>query len=176
MILNIHGYDSSGKNSKYEFLASEYKDQLLISPSFDYSNENPYNILDTLRNRIILNHEKDKKNVVVGSSIGGFFAYCLCAAYEIKTILINPSLMPFINLSAKYGANENDTGSPEVQVALLTSRIIYLTEHLRSHKKDRASRRGLLKLVGQRRNLLEYLKKHDLNRYRAIIEKLNLRK
>ena len=61
MILNIHGYDSSGKNSKYEFLASEYKDQLLISPSFDYSNENPYNILDTLRNRIILNHEKDKK-------------------------------------------------------------------------------------------------------------------
>ena len=86
MILNIHGYDSSGKNSKYEFLASEYKDQLLISPSFDYSNENPYNILDTLRNRIILNHEKDKKNVVVGSSIGGFFAYCLCAAYEIKTI------------------------------------------------------------------------------------------
>ncbi|MCI1821576.1 30S ribosomal protein S15 [Megasphaera paucivorans] len=79
-------------------------------------------------------------------------------------------------LIAKYGANENDTGSPEVQVALLTSRIIYLTEHLRSHKKDHASRRGLLKLVGQRRNLLEYLKKHDLNRYRAIIEKLNLRK
>ena len=62
MILNIHGYDSSGKNSKYEFLASEYKDQLLISPSFDYSNENPYNILDTLRNRIILNHEKDNSN------------------------------------------------------------------------------------------------------------------
>lgn len=77
---------------------------------------------------------------------------------------------------AKYGANENDTGSPEVQVALLTNRIVYLTEHLRSHKKDHASRRGLLKLVGQRRNLLEYLKKKDLGRYRAIIEKLNLRK
>jgi small subunit ribosomal protein S15 len=77
---------------------------------------------------------------------------------------------------AKFGANENDTGSPEVQVALLTSRIVYLTEHLRSHKKDHASRRGLLKLVGQRRNLLEYLKKHNLDRYRAIIEKLNLRK
>jgi small subunit ribosomal protein S15 len=77
---------------------------------------------------------------------------------------------------AKFGANENDTGSPEVQIALLTSRVIYLTEHLRSHKKDHASRRGLLKLVGQRRNLLEYLKKHDLNRYRAILEKLNLRK
>lgn len=77
---------------------------------------------------------------------------------------------------ANFGANENDTGSPEVQIALLTSRIIYLTEHLRSHKKDHASRRGLLKLVGQRRNLLGYLQKHDLNRYRAILEKLNLRK
>ena len=76
----------------------------------------------------------------------------------------------------KFGANENDTGSPEVQIALLTNRITYLTEHLRSHKKDHASRRGLLKLVGQRRNLLGYLQKHDLDRYRAILEKLNLRK
>ena len=58
---------------------------------------------------------------------------------------------------AEFGANENDTGSPEVQIALLTNRITYLTEHLRSHKKDHASRRGLLKLVGQRRNLLGYL-------------------
>ena len=77
---------------------------------------------------------------------------------------------------AEFGANENDTGSPEVQIALLTTRITYLTEHLRSHKKDHASRRGLLKLVGQRRNLLGYLQKHDLDRYRAILEKLNLRK
>ncbi len=77
---------------------------------------------------------------------------------------------------AKYGANENDTGSPEVQIALLTNRITYLTEHLRAHKKDHASRRGLLKLVGQRRNLLAYLQKHNLERYRAIIEKLGLRK
>ena len=77
---------------------------------------------------------------------------------------------------AKYGANENDTGSPEVQIALLTARIVYLTEDLRSNKKDHASRRGLLKLVGQRRNLLAYLQKHDLGRYRAILEKLNLRK
>ena len=77
---------------------------------------------------------------------------------------------------AKYGANENDTGSPEVQIALLTARIVYLTEHLLSNKKDHASRRGLLKLVGQRRNLLAYLQKHDLGRYRAILEKLNLRK
>ena len=72
--------------------------------------------------------------------------------------------------------HEGDTGSSEVQIALLTNRITYLTEHLRSHKKDHASRRGLLKLVGQRRNLLGYLQKHDLNRYRAILEKLNLRK
>lgn len=77
---------------------------------------------------------------------------------------------------AEFGANENDTGSPEVQIALLTNRITYLTEHFRSHKKDHASRRGLLKLVGQRRNLLGYLQKHDLDRYRAILEKLNLRK
>ena len=76
----------------------------------------------------------------------------------------------------KFGADENDTGSPEVQIALLTSRNLYLTEHLRSHKKDHASRRGLLKLVGQRRNLLAYLQKHNLERYRAILEKLNLRK
>lgn len=77
---------------------------------------------------------------------------------------------------AKFGANENDTGSPEVQIALLTKRIAYLTEHLRSHKKDHASRLGLLKLVGKRRNFLGYLQKHDLERYRAILEKLNLRK
>ena len=80
------------------------------------------------------------------------------------------------NIIAKFGANEADTGSPEVQIALLTNRILYLTEHLRMHKKDHASRRGLLKLVGQRRNLLAYLQKHKLERYRAILEKLNLRK
>ncbi|EFD94035.1 30S ribosomal protein S15 [Megasphaera lornae] len=80
------------------------------------------------------------------------------------------------NIIAKFGANEADTGSPEVQIALLTNRILYLTEHLRMHKKDHASRRGLLKLVGQRRNLLAYLQKHNLERYRAILEKLNLRK
>lgn len=80
------------------------------------------------------------------------------------------------NIIAKFGANETDTGSPEVQIALLTNRILYLTEHLRMHKKDHASRRGLLKLVGQRRNLLAYLQKHNLERYRAILEKLNLRK
>ena len=77
---------------------------------------------------------------------------------------------------AKYGKTPEDTGSPEVQIALLSARITELTEHLKTHKKDHHSRRGLLKMVGQRRGLLDYLKKKDINRYRAIIEKLGLRK
>ena len=72
--------------------------------------------------------------------------------------------------------HENDTGSPEVQIAILTKRINDLTEHLKTHKKDHHSRRGLLKMVGHSRNLLNYLKKKDINRYRAIIEKLGIRK
>lgn len=72
--------------------------------------------------------------------------------------------------------HENDTGSPEVQVAILTKRINDLTEHLKVHKKDHHSRRGLLKMVGHRRNLLGYLKKKDIERYRALIAKLGLRK
>ena len=77
---------------------------------------------------------------------------------------------------AQYAIHEGDTGSPEVQIAILTYRINSLTEHLKSNKKDHHSRRGLLKMVGHRRNLLGYLQKVDINRYRAIIEKLNLRK
>ena len=76
----------------------------------------------------------------------------------------------------KYKRDEKDTGSPEVQIALLTQRINELTEHLKVHKKDNHSRRGLLKMVGKRRNLLNYLAKKDLNRYRQIVEKLGLRK
>lgn len=76
----------------------------------------------------------------------------------------------------KYKRDEKDTGSPEVQIALLTERINELTEHLKVHKKDNHSRRGLLKMVGKRRNLLNYLAKKDLNRYREIVEKLGLRK
>ena len=72
--------------------------------------------------------------------------------------------------------HEKDTGSPEVQIAILTERIKNLTEHLKVHKKDNHSRRGLYMMVGQRRNMLNYLKKKDINRYRAIIEKLNIRK
>ncbi|MEG0753789.1 MAG: 30S ribosomal protein S15 [Angelakisella sp.] len=72
--------------------------------------------------------------------------------------------------------HEGDTGSPEVQIAVLTARINELTEHLKIHKKDHHSRRGLLKMVGRRRNLLNYLTKKDINRYRAIVAKLGLRK
>ena len=77
---------------------------------------------------------------------------------------------------ARHGKGEGDTGSTEVQVALLTARINHLTEHLRSHKKDHHSRRGLLMLVGQRRRLLKYLQKKDLDRYRALIQELGLRR
>ncbi len=81
-----------------------------------------------------------------------------------------------IEIIKEFGSNEKDTGSTEVQIALLTTRIKELTEHFKVHKKDHASRRGLLKLVGQRRKLLKYLKKTDLEGYREILKRLNLRK
>ncbi len=77
---------------------------------------------------------------------------------------------------SKYATKEGDTGSPEVQIAILTARIQELTEHLKNHPKDHHSRRGLLKMVGQRRGLLAYLKKTDLEGYRALIAKLGIRK
>ena len=77
---------------------------------------------------------------------------------------------------AEFGRDANDTGSPEVQIAILTARIEELQEHFDMHKKDHHSRRGLLKMVGQRRNLLAYLKNKDVARYRALIERLGLRK
>ena len=76
----------------------------------------------------------------------------------------------------EYARSEGDTGSPEVQIAVLSARIQELTEHLKVNPKDHHSRRGMLKMVGQRRGLLEYLKKRDIERYRALIEKLGLRK
>lgn len=75
-----------------------------------------------------------------------------------------------------FKLHDGDTGSPEVQIAILTERITYLTEHFKVHKKDHHSRRGLLKIVGQRRRLLDYLKKKDVERYRVIIEKLGIRR
>ncbi len=75
----------------------------------------------------------------------------------------------------EFKRHENDTGSPEVQIAMLTERINYLTEHLKVHKSDHHSRRGLLKMVGRRRGLLNYLRKEDIERYRAIVGKLGIR-
>ncbi len=80
------------------------------------------------------------------------------------------------DIIGKHGRSQADTGSPEVQIALLTTRINELTEHLRTHAKDHYSRRGLLKLVGRRRRFLNYLQKHDLEGYRALIKELGLRR
>jgi len=79
-------------------------------------------------------------------------------------------------LITNHATHSGDTGSPEVQIALLSNRITYLTEHFKTHAKDHHSRRGLLKLVGRRRRLLDYLKKTDVERYRSIIDKLGIRK
>ena len=81
-----------------------------------------------------------------------------------------------LEIIKQYGRKEGDTGSPEVQIALLTERINHLTDHLKSHQKDNHSRRGLLKMVGQRRGLLKYLESIDIERYRSIVERLGLRK
>jgi len=79
-------------------------------------------------------------------------------------------------LVGTYQTHQTDTGSPEVQIALLSERINYLTDHFKVHAKDHHSRRGLLKMVGQRRRLLDYLKSKDVNRYRVVIDKLGIRK
>jgi small subunit ribosomal protein S15 len=81
-----------------------------------------------------------------------------------------------VEIIKEFGSSDKDTGSTEVQIALLTTRILELTEHFKIHKKDHAGRRGLLKLVGQRRRLLKYLKKNNLEGYREILKRLNLRK
>jgi small subunit ribosomal protein S15 len=81
-----------------------------------------------------------------------------------------------LDIVKKFGKSETDSGTAEVQIAVLTERIKYLTEHLKIHKKDHHSRRGLLKLVGQRRRLLRYLTRKDINRYRELIEELGLRR
>ncbi len=81
-----------------------------------------------------------------------------------------------VDIIGNYQLHEKDTGSPEVQIALLSARIEYLTDHFKVHKKDHHSRRGLLKLVGQRRRLLDYLKNKNIDRYRQVIQRLGLRK
>ncbi len=101
------------------------------------------------------------------------FIYYLYSKKEKEVVLEAADKEEMIE---KFKIHPTDTGSPEVQVAILTHRISYLTEHLKEHKKDHHSRRGLLILVGRRRNLLDYLKKKDINRYRNLIEKLGLRR
>jgi small subunit ribosomal protein S15 len=91
---------------------------------------------------------------------------------EVKTVLKEVKQ----NIISEYKTHEGDTGSPEVQIAVLTERINHLNEHLKDHPKDHHSRRGLLKMVGKRRGLLDYLMKKDLERYRSIVAKLGLRK
>ena len=80
------------------------------------------------------------------------------------------------NIITQYRIHTSDTGSPEVQIALLSERITYLTEHFKTHKKDHGSRRGLLKIVGKRRRLLDYLRTYNVDRYREVISKLGIRK
>lgn len=92
---------------------------------------------------------------------------------EVKAMITKEEKQKIIE---QYATHEGDTGSPEVQIAILTHRIVTLNEHLKANKQDHHSRRGLLKMVGHRRNLLAYLQKKDIERYRAIVEKLGLRK
>ena len=117
-------------------------------------------------------------------NVGSGFGYSRIAAFhqpisvsmnkrKVKTKMTREEKQTIID---QYATHEGDTGSPEVQVALLTYRIKNLTEHLKSNKHDNHSRRGLQKMVGHRRNLLNYLMKTDIERYRAIIEKLQIRK
>ena len=95
---------------------------------------------------------------------------------EILNLLKEKGAMLHSDMYREFKVNEKDTGSPEVQIALLSSRIKYLTDHFKVHKKDHHSRRGLLKLVGQRRRLLNYLKKKDVEKYRNVIQELGIRK
>jgi small subunit ribosomal protein S15 len=92
---------------------------------------------------------------------------------EEQTVLVTEKKQEIIN---EFKKHESDTGSPEVQIAILTARITYLTEHFKTHKKDHHSRRGLLKLVGQRRRMLDYLKGKELARYKTVIERLGIRR
>jgi small subunit ribosomal protein S15 len=95
---------------------------------------------------------------------------------KIKGVKMPVTKEDKLEIVKKFGENEKDTGKPEVQIAILTARINHLTKHFSEHKKDHASRRGLMKMVGKRRKLLKYLAKNDIERYRAVLKELNLRK
>jgi len=101
---------------------------------------------------------------------------CIYKGYVLRRHDLSTTKEQKTALISSYRVHDVDTGSPEVQIALLSNRITYLTEHFKTHAKDHHSRRGLLKMVGRRRRLLDYLKKQDMERYRTIIDKLGIRK
>jgi small subunit ribosomal protein S15 len=104
----------------------------------------------------------------------GFAAYTPAAFFRKEVMPLEPGAKG--RVIEQYRQHDSDTGSPEVQIALLSQRITYLTDHFKTHKKDHHSRRGLLKLVGQRRRLLDYLKRSDVERYRNVVSSLKLRR
>ncbi len=101
------------------------------------------------------------------------FVFVFCDLLEVQLALTRERKSEIVD---SYRTHATDTGSPEVQVAILSDKISYLTEHFKIHAKDHHSRRGLLKMVGKRRRLLDYLKSKDVNRYRTVIERLGIRK
>jgi small subunit ribosomal protein S15 len=119
----------------------------------------PLNFCQTDKNNAMLSDEN------VGKIVGN---------EEYERMALTPDSKS--QLIANFKVHDTDTGSPEVQVAVLTERISYLTEHFRVHRKDHASRRGLLTMVSKRKRLLEYLRRHDANRYKQVIDRLGIRK
>jgi small subunit ribosomal protein S15 len=115
-----------------------------------------------------------KTLVLPGKCPGGFFQRLRGSRYGDGTMSFDADAKA--KIVSEYARSESDTGSPEVQVALLTGRIQYLTDHFKAHKGDHHSRRGLLRMVNQRRSLLDYLKKKDIERYRDLIKRLGLRR
>src|SRR5690606_8120039 len=103
-----------------------------------------------------------------------FTAYTSAAFFRKEVMALEPGAKG--RVIEQYRQHESDTGSPEVQIALISQRITYLTDHFKTHHKDHHSRRGLLKLVGQRRRLLDYLKRCDVERYRSVVSSLKLRR
>ncbi len=114
--------------------------------------------------------------IAIGFVLKNYFRSSERKKKDDKTSMVTVEMQSKQDIIGKFRVHEADTGSPEVQVALLTARIEHLTEHLRGHKKDYASRRGLLQMVGQRSALLKYLNSKDPARYKGICEKLGLRK
>ena len=123
---------------------------------------------------VVLKDRNGKRQLITKGAVDEIMS--ICSYIDVNGIAVEFTKEMKEHIIKEYGRTEGDTGSPEVQVALLTARINDLTDHFKANPKDHHSRRGLLKMVGQRRGLLAYLKKVDIERYRALIEKLGLRK